>query len=768
MTRCAGLLLFAGLMGAALPAGAQPGAAALGPEDLRVLHSGAPAANVASTANVAPTANGASGAPETAPPGQYKKMLSQYLLGQVDAVAAKRQARRDAIHSAADFQAWQERNRRAFLDSIGGLPGVKTPLHARVMGELRRDGYVVRKVIFESQPELYVTANLYVPATGKGPFPAVLVANGHSANGKAYAVYQHLYIGLARQGYVVLTWDNIGQGERLQAWDYRAGRSRGQENGDEHGLTGIPDYLLGRNMAREMIWDGIRALDYLASLPEVDAGRIGMTGSSGGGTLTTYISMLDPRVKAASIVTYITSFRKKIEARAADSVSDPEQDLFGVLGAGVDHTEMVGLIAPRPVLIGAALKDFFPIEGTRATFAELREVYAKAGVPERVDMVAFDHKHMYSQPLREATAAWFNRWLKGQSGAVHEAAIAVEDDRALTCTPSGQVVTSLGGLTLAGIQHAELRRLEAALAARRSGPEFRQTLRTRMRRVLVMPETVAEPAVRPAGREETGGLIVEKLLVEPEPGIVVPLRIVKSSQAAGRLRSVLYLRDRDGSGDDPALYEALARAGRLVAVADVRGFGETRSDQNIRDSALPYYHPSGGTDADFAYAAFLLGRPLVGMRVADALAVLQALRARPDVRREQVVVAGRGWAALIAALAGALDSETAGVAAEGAPASYAGVLKTDNYALAVSQMAPGVLKEFDLEDVYASLAPKPLLLLNAVNAETRKMDHAEARAALEGVSAAYERAGQRRALSIEVAPFEPDTLERLRQWILER
>ena len=187
-------------------------------------------------------------------------------------------------------------------------------------------------------------------------------------------------------------------------------------------MVGIPEYLLGRNMAREMIWDGIRALDYLASLPEVDAGRIGMTGSSGGGTLTTYVSMLDARVKAASIVTYITSFRKKIEARANDSESDPEQDLFGPLAAGVDHTEMVGLIAPRPVLLGAAIKDFFPIEGTRATFAELRQVYAQAGVPERVDMVAFDHEHMYSQPLREATTAWFNRWLKGASGAVHEPA----------------------------------------------------------------------------------------------------------------------------------------------------------------------------------------------------------------------------------------------------------------------------------------------------------------------------------------------------------
>jgi cephalosporin-C deacetylase-like acetyl esterase len=751
MNRRAFLLLAAGLLSATLAAQSQPAGSplptgALKPDDLRVISG-------------------------TALESQYQEMVSQYLLAQIDAVTAQRQTRRDAIHSAADLQPWQDHIRGAFLASIGGLPDVKTPLQPRLTGELQRDGYVVRKLIFESQPELYVTANLYVPTTSKGPFPAVLAANGHSTNGKAYANYQHVYIGLVRQGYVVLTWDNIGQGERYQLWDFIGDHSRGRDNGNEHGMIGIPEYLLGQSLAREMIWDGIRALDYLASLPEVDPTRIGMTGNSGGGTLTTYISMLDPRIKAASIVTYITSFRKKVEARTDDSESDPEQDLFGPLAAGVDHTELVGLIAPRPVLIGAALRDFFPIAGTRATFAELQGLYARAGAPERIDMVAFDHEHMYSQPLREATTAWFNRWLKGENGAVHEPPITVEDDRTLNCTPTGQVATSLGGQTLAGLQRAELRRLEADLTARRRSSEFKPTLAARIRRQLVLAAAPPEPSARPAGQAEAGDLVIEKLLVEPEPGIVLPLRIVKAKQAAGRLRSVLYLRDRDGSGDDPALYEALARAGRLVAVADVRGFGETKSPLNVRDRKLPYYHARGGTDADQTYAAFLLGRPMLGLRVGDALAVLHVLRARPDVLPEQVIVAGRGWAGLIAAFAGAVDGQTAGVAAEGAPVSYAGALRTDNYALPVSQLLPGVLKEFDLQDVYGSLAPKPLLLLNPVNAETRKMDHGAARTALAGVRAAYEQAGRQfpaPALSIDVAPFEADALARLQQWILER
>lgn len=310
---------------------------------------------------------------------KYQDMMLKYLLGQAAAETNKREARIEAIHSESEFKAWSDANRQKFLDLIGGLPHVRTPLNARVVGEVVRDGYVVRKVIFESLPEFYVTANLYVPTLGKAPYPAILSPCGHSENGKAYEVYQHLYIGLVKRGYVVLTYDPQGQGERIQYWDFLSHRRQFDFN--QHGMAGIQEYLLGQNLARYFIWDGMRALDYLASLPEVDAARIGVTGSSGGGTLTTYITMLDPRVKVASIVTFITSIPKKIENRINDAESDPEQDIAGLLAAGIDHPEYLGMIAPRPVQIGSAMRDFFPIEGTRKTFGEAQQIYKTLGVP---------------------------------------------------------------------------------------------------------------------------------------------------------------------------------------------------------------------------------------------------------------------------------------------------------------------------------------------------------------------------------------------------
>ncbi len=391
----------------------------------------------------------------------YQDMLFDYLLREADRATQRRLTRFEGVRSEADFKNWQEANRQKFLELIGGLPAERTPLNARVVGEVVREGYVVRKVIFESLPEFYVTANLYVPTVGKPPYPAVLSPCGHSPNGKAYDVYQHLFIGLAERGYVVLTYDPLGQGERIQYWDFLSGRRRFEFN--QHGMAGIQEYLLGQNLARYFIWDGMRALDYLTSLPEVDVSRVGATGSSGGGTLTTYISMLDPRVKVASIVTFITSIPKKIENRINDSESDPEQDVAGLLAAGIDHTDFLGMIAPRPVLIGAATRDFFPIEGTRQTFTEAHELYAKLGVPERIKMVEFDHKHMYSQPLRESTYAWFDRWLKGIESNAPEPAITTEKDEALQCTPDGQLLTSLGGKTVYDFNRAEAERLARQL-----------------------------------------------------------------------------------------------------------------------------------------------------------------------------------------------------------------------------------------------------------------------------------------------------------------
>lgn len=698
---------------------------------------------------------------------EHQEMLFNHLTLMAKQATQERLARLEAIGSEADFRAWQNTNRQKFLDFIGGLPADRTPLNPHVMGELKRDDYIIRKIIFESLPNYYVTANLYLPTNGKPPYPTVLCPLGHSRNGKAYDEYQHLFVGLVKRGYVVLAYDAPGQGERIQYWDFLTNQRAYQFRSNEHGLYGVQECLLGQNLSRYMIWDGIRALDYLTSLPEVDATRIGVTGNSGGGTLTTYISILDPRVKVAAPVTFTCSIPKKIEARIADSEADPEQDIAGLLGAGLDHAEEVGMIAPRPVLIGAATRDFFPIEGTRATYRELQRLYTKLGIPERVKMVEFNHEHMYSQPLREATYAWFDRWLKGVDHEAHEPEITAEKDEALQCTATGQVVTSLGGNRIQDFNRAEADRLSAELVRRRMSPAFRQDLPARIKKRLALPETAFEPRAKGLGEITGGDLTVEKLLLETEPGIVVPVRAILSKGSPGRRRAVVYLRDRDGSRDDPAIFESLARSGRIVLVADVRGFGETMSRRSVPDTRIGYFHPRDAMDADFCYASFFLGRPLLGMRVWDALQVLAYARTRPDVDPGQVSLAGHGWAGTIAIFAGALDPKVSAVAVESVPTSYAGMARVEADVEPVSLMLPGVLKDFDLEDVMGAISPRPLLVQAPVDALDKKMPAREASQAMKPVSESYAPARAAKALTVRTSPYASDIEKELESWLLQ-
>ena len=712
---------------------------------------------------------------------QHPEMMLNFLLREAGQLTEKRVARLQSIKTEADFRNWQESNRQNFLQLIGGLPeamgkpGESPPLNARVLGEIARHGYTVRKVIYESLPGFYVSANLYVPAPNAGfkpPYPAVLSPCGHSRNGKAYEVYQHLFVGFAKRGYVVLAYDPIGQGERVQYWDFTHHQSLLENPDDQHAMAGIQEYLLGQDLARYFICDGIRGIDYLVSLPEVDATRIGVTGSSGGGTLTTYISALDRRVKVAAPVTFISSIPKKIETRVKDADADPEQDVPGLLAQGIDHTELLGMVAPRPVLIGAATRDFFPIEGTRQTFREAQELYKKLGVPDRVKMMEFDQPHMYSQPLREGVEAWFDRWLKNVQNEVHEPDILTEKDAKLACTQTGHVLTSLGGSRVYDYNRAQAVDLTDNLDLKRSDAA-RLTDETSHQKIdllgkiwdrLVPPGSSVEPHARKIGQTAAGDLVIEKLLIESEPGIVVPTRVVRTKAEARRSGILVYLRNRAGDDDSPAFFAEIARRGGVVAVADVRGFGETMSTQRIAGSGLGYFDPRDGLDADFAYDSLFIGRTLLGMRVWDALKVIEYMRSRSEMGAVRVSVAGRGEAGMVALFAAALDAKVSGVAAEGILASFGEVAQTELYEQPVSLILPGALHDFDVVDVLSLIAPRPLLLVNAQDATTRRMTLDQARRSFQAVLRAFQAARAQNALEIKIAPFEPDVRVEFIHW----
>src|SRR5438067_4574760 len=243
---------------------------------------------VANAAPATPPAEAFTVLRETQPQGPR---ITPYLKYQTEMAWREDDARRRALASVRDEQdllRLQRELRAKLLEMIGGLPAERTPLRPQITGRIQMDGFHIEKLIFESLPGVYVTAAVYVPEDGIKQHPAVLVPVGHAANGKVR--YQALCQRLVQRGYVVICWDAVGQGERSQFWDAKAAKSRYNLICAEHAVLGNLAFLANTNLARWEIWDGMRALDYLLTRPEVDAQRINITGTSGGGFQAAHIA----------------------------------------------------------------------------------------------------------------------------------------------------------------------------------------------------------------------------------------------------------------------------------------------------------------------------------------------------------------------------------------------------------------------------------------------------------------------------------------------
>src|SRR2546425_5656926 len=367
--------------------------------------------------------------------------ITPYLKYQTEQAWREDELRRRAwegIRNEKNLFQLQRELRRKLLEMIGELPERKTALNPLVTGTIQMAGFHIEKLIFESLPGVYVPALLYVPDDTRGPHPAVLVPCGHSADGKVH--YQALCQRLVQRGYVVICWDPVGQGERSQFWDAKAKKSRYNLICAEHAVMGNLAYLAGANLARWEIWDGIRALDYLLTRPEVDPNRINITGTSGGGFQAAHIAALDDRIKVAAPSCYITALPMRVYNRIfRDPDSDPEQDLYGMISNGIDHPGLLLLMYPRPVFIVAAVLDFFPIEGTHKTFREVAEIYGRFNHADRIAMTEGYHEHQYSLENQEASLDFMDHFNKLEPR--HGLPPVKElDEKALQCTRTGQVL----------------------------------------------------------------------------------------------------------------------------------------------------------------------------------------------------------------------------------------------------------------------------------------------------------------------------------------
>lgn len=616
-------------------------------------------------------------------------MVDRYLTGIARRQWEERNARVSAFRTPAEVKEWQAYIRRTMLSQIGGFPE-KTPLNPRITGTLDRAGYRIEKLIFESQPRYYVTANLYIPTTGKPPYPAVLGTAGHTAEGKAAALYQRAWIGLAKRGFVVLAYDPPGQGERLEYLDLATGKSiLGAGSTNQHIMAGIPCLLTGANMARYIVWDGIRAFDYLLTRKEVDPARIGVAGNSGGGTQTAYLAVFEERLAAAAPSCYITSWEKLWPARGPQ---DAEQVFPGFLRDGLDFPDFLIAFAPRPIQMAAAIQDYFPIDGARATYAQARRIFEILGAAGRAGYFEFDDTHGWSQPRREATYRWFARWLQNREDDGAEPAFDVEPVEVLNVTKTGQVAGSVPGARTTQAINADLAEAAYPRRAAASGKNIAALIRER----LAVPMERGMPAWDTRGTIERRGYRIDKIEMQPELGITVPALAFIPEGGPPRRPAVLWV-DAAGkaaeAGEGGAI-EKLVRAGNVVLAVDPRGVGESA--------------PAAGPRAAYTLVqrAFLTGRTLVGMQTGDVLRAFDFLASRREVDSRRIAVIGKGNGGVVALYAAALEPRIARVACHNSPASYMEIVRAKMHQGIMEIVVPGVLRDFDLPDAAASIAPR--------------------------------------------------------------
>jgi dienelactone hydrolase len=621
---------------------------------------------------------------------------------------AARKTQIAGIKTRAQFESRKSEVRRTLLAMMGGLPGERTPLNLRHMGTIDRGDYRIEKIIYESLPKFYVTANLYVPTTGKPPYPAVLQPTGHSLSAKARAFYQNLGLGLVKNGFVVLTYDPLGQGERTIFYDAGLEASKVGGTTVEHEMVGIQSLLAGQSIARYMVWDGMRSIDLLQSLPYVDPKRIGISGCSGGGTLTAYLAVIDDRLQAAAPSCYITSWEEQLQGTGPQ---DAEQQFPDQLKNGIDHADLVEAFAPKPYLICSTTEDFFPIAGARKAFKESQAIYSLLDAADKISTCIDSGGHGTTRHQREAIYAWMNRWLKGGTGQVSpEPAFQTEFEEDLLCTNTGQISTSLGGETVSTLNILQFSKLlppRLPVNGQRDLDLMKRGLKEEVVRLTRYEAAHDALAVKILGQTERDGYRLTHISYETGAGRVVGALLAEPHTERARRKAMVYVDERGKTaatavGGD---VEQLAQLGYTVLALDPPSSGETSSKWDD-------YSGAWFGQEKLTWLALMVGKPLVGIGMNDILRGVDVLRDRGLLYDGQCLGFGKGSAAVSLLHAAVLDDRISGLTIEGGLLSYAAVARTPLHRRIFETVIPGVLGKYDLPDLVASLAPRPVWLIN--------------------------------------------------------
>jgi len=639
-------------------------------------------------------------------------LLMNHLISEADNYYSLRDEQIARLNTKEDWEKRQTEVKKKLNDIIGPFPD-KTPLNAKITGTLKKDGYRVEKVLFEAMPDYFVTGCLFIPDHIKGKAPAILNVIGHSQAAFRAELYQTIIINLTKKGMIVFAIDPPGQGERVQYYDPETNLSSIGYSVIEHCYAGNQCFLSGSSIAKHFIWEGIRAIDYLLTRKEVDASRIGVTGLSGGGTITSYISAFDDRVSVSVPCSWATACRRQLETKGAQ---DAETELWRGVAEGITFEDLIEVRAPKPTLMTFTSRDqYLSLQGAREAYGEALHAYRAWGKEENIELAEDDYIHWLTPKLRLAVYRFFMHHFQ-LSGDPAEEDVKLLTNEELQVTPTGQIFTSLNSKMIFDINREKTAKLLQNLENSRENIDNHTTY------VISKAKTISgfqapsgkvnEPFIN--GRYQRDGYVVEKYAIRGEGYYAIPMLLFVPDNCSEKRPGVVYLHTKGKAVDAQpgGEIEKLVKKGYIVAAADVLGIGETE-DNSARGLAT-------------GYTGVLIGRSIPGIQAGDIVNVVNYLKSRPEVDAEKIGAVGIGNVGISLLHAAVFDTSIKNVTLINMPVSYRSIVMNRYYKVGLSKHGggtghphevdftwgiAGVLTAYDLPDLVACIAPRKVILV---------------------------------------------------------
>ncbi len=556
--------------------------------------------------------------PKTNIPFSPPEMMKQYLNTEAIALLKSHEENPDRFPGKDNIEIYKKERRELYWNLLGGKPSL-SPLNPVIVRKGTKPTYRYEVLYYESLPNFFVPAILFLPLT-EPPYPGVILPCGHSLEAKGSPDYQKLGILLAENGIAALIYDPPGQGECITFI---------KEDGKpefwgttEHTVVGLGCILLGSNYAKYEIWNGVRALDYLATREDIKKEKFGCSGCSGGGTQTTYLMALEPRIYVAAPSCYLTSCERLLNTIGPQ---DAEQNIFSQIKYGYNHSDYIFMHAPNPVLVCCATRDFFDISGTWDTFREAKRLYSKLGVNQLCDLIEVDTEHGLGKAQCEEIVERMLLWLEGINKEVEE---QIEDSELLTkeeyqACKSGNV-SEIPNATNIVNMNREKEKEYAKIRESRWNSYSLTEKQSKVREIINVvdynstPDPVVDELERLDSKPIPEAKSIIPFIIKPEENIVLPGFLFESEQS---VISVIIYTHPEGKGHDPNRIQDYLKKGVYVCAVDLRGTGETVPIHSKNDMSKIV-----GQGWEDSFGAYLIGKSYVGMRVSDYFAIIKYLK----------------------------------------------------------------------------------------------------------------------------------------------